>query len=161
MVTFSRKAKQKHTLDFFMMVWFHRIKIAVYLRLITNNYNVIGHHLVQIVRCLLCYQLIKNFSSEHVFHLLLFALYYFCIMLKTYFSSESGPGTVGTPHHFYMQYSIHQNFFFFPYCQVCKQGPDLANSTHFFPMQHHQSHMFADVVECTHLVGSFKRKPRF
>lgn len=153
MVTVFRKAKQKHTLYFFMMLWFHRIKIALYLRLITNNYNVIGHHLAQIVRCLLCYQLIKNFSSEHVFYFLLFALYYFCVMLKTYFSSESDPGIVGTPHHFHMQYSIHQNFFF-PYCQMCKQSPDLANGTSFFPMHHHQSHMFADVVECSHLLSS-------
>lgn len=133
MVTFSRKAKQKHTLDFFMMVWFHRIKIAVYLRLITNNYNIIGHHLVQIVRCLLCYQLIKNFSSEHVFHLLLFALYYFCIMLKTYFSSESGPGTVGTPHHFYMQYSIHQNFFFFLTAKCVNRVQIWQTAPIFFP----------------------------
>lgn len=108
MVTVSRKAKQKHPLDFFMMVWFHRIKIALYLRLITNNYNVIGHNLVQNVRCLLCYQLIKNVSSENVFYLLLFALYYVCIILKTYFSSESDPGIVETPHHFFMQYSIYQ-----------------------------------------------------
>lgn len=111
MVTVSRKAKQKHTLDFFMVVWFHRIKIVLYLTLITNNYNVIGHHLAQIVRCLLYYQLIKNLSSEHVFYLLLFALYYFFIMLKTYFSSESDVGIVRT-HYFCMQYSIHQNFFF-------------------------------------------------
>lgn len=32
--------------------------------------------------------LIKNVSSEHVSYLLLFALYYFCIILKTDFSSE-------------------------------------------------------------------------
>lgn len=91
-----------------MMVLFHRIKIALYLSLITNNYNIIGHHLAQNVRCLLCYQLIKNVSSEHVFYLLLFALYYVCIMLKTYFSSDSYPGIVGTPHHFCLQYSINQ-----------------------------------------------------
>lgn len=84
MATVPRKAKQNHPLDFLMVVWFHRIKIALCLRLITNNYNVIGHHLAQNVRCLLCYQLIKNVSSEHVFYLLLFALYYFCITLKTF-----------------------------------------------------------------------------
>lgn len=112
MITVSRKAKQKHPLDFFMMVWFHMIKISLYLRLITNNYNVIGHHLVQNVRRLLCYQLINSISSEHVFYLLLFALYYFCIILITYFSSESDPGIIGTPHQFCMQYSIYQIFFF-------------------------------------------------
>lgn len=84
MATVPRKAKQKHPLDFLMVVWFHRIKIALCLRLITNNYNVIGHHLAQNVRCPLCYQLIKNVPSEHVFYLLLFALYYFCITLKTF-----------------------------------------------------------------------------
>lgn len=136
MITVSRKAKQKHPLDFFMMVWFHMIKISLYLRLITNNYNVIGHHLVQNVRRLLCYQLINSISSEHVFYLLLFALYYFCIILITYFSSESDPGIIGTPHQFRMQYSIYQIFFFFPYCQLCKQSPDLANWINFFPCIH-------------------------
>lgn len=104
-----------------MMVWFHRTKIALHLRLITSNYNVIGHHLAQNVRCLLCYQLIKNVSSEHVFYLLLFALYYFCIILKTDFSSESHPGIIGTAYHFCTQYSIYQNFFFL-YCQLCKES---------------------------------------
>lgn len=89
------------------MVWFHRMKIALYFRLITNNYNIIGHNLAQNVRYLLCYQLIKNVSSEHVFYLLLFALYYFCIMLITYFSSESDPAIIGTPHHLCVQYCIY------------------------------------------------------
>lgn len=65
--------------------------------------------------------LIKSVSSECVFYLLLFALYYFCIILKTYFLSESDPGIIGTAYHFCMQYSIYQkNFIYFPYCQLYK-----------------------------------------
>lgn len=101
------------------MVWFHRMKIALYLRLITNNYNIIGHNLAQNVRYLLCYQLIKNVSSEHVFYLLLFALYYFCIMLKTYFSSESDPAIIGTPHHLCVQYCIYRKILFFLAASLC------------------------------------------
>lgn len=135
MVTVSRKAKQKHPLQFFVMVWFHRIKIAVYLRLITNNYNLIGHNLAQNVRCLLCYQLIKNVSSEHVFYLLLFALYYFCIMLKTCFSSESDPDIIETPHHFPMQYCIYQkNFIFFSLLPTCVNRVQIwQTASVFFP----------------------------